>query len=99
MHDHNVSFRLQTTGISLAPVYDMLPMAYAPLRGAGPPTVSFAPKLPLPAEREAWREAADAAAHFWSTAADDTRISGGFRAICAANLEVVRRTVQLEKST
>jgi hypothetical protein len=99
MHDGNLSFRPRmsaaTSPLTLAPAYDMLPMLYAPQRGVELPPVSFVPRLPLPAEREAWRDAAAAAAQFWSQAADDARISLGFRAICTDNLDTVRSTVGL----
>ena len=99
MHDGNLSFqpRISNSRIELrvAPVYDMLPMLYAPQRGVELAPVTFAPRLPLPAEREAWQQAAAAADRFWSQAADDARISAPFRAICAENLRTVRRTVEL----
>ena len=99
MHDRNLSFRPQGSGtgaaLGLAPVYDMLPMLYAPQRGVELAPVTFVPRLPLPAEREAWRQAADAAAQFWSRAADDARISAQFRASCVDNLRAVRRTMGL----
>jgi len=79
----------------LAPAYDMLPMIYAPQRGVELPPVNFAPRLPLPAEREAWQDAATAAAQFWSRAADDVRISADFRALCVDNLHTVRKTIGL----
>jgi hypothetical protein len=99
MHDGNLSFRPRPSAagsvLSMAPIYDMLPMLYAPQRGVELPPVNFAPRLPLPAEREAWQRAAGAADRFWSRAADDGRISGQFRAICADNLRTVRKTVGL----
>jgi hypothetical protein len=99
MHDGNLSFSLQdsaaTTSLILAPAYDMLPMLYAPQRGVELAPVNFAPRLPLPAEREAWQDAATAADQFWSRAADDARIGGEFRALCAANLHTVRKTAGL----
>jgi HipA-like C-terminal domain len=99
MHDGNLSFRprisAEASPLILAPAYDMLPMLYAPQRGVELPPVNFAPRLPLPAEREAWRDAAAAAAEFWSLAADDARISAEFRAICVDNLHTVRKTVGL----
>ncbi len=56
MHDGNLSFRpriaQEKTSLELAPAYDMLPMLYAPQRGVELPPVNFAPRLPLPAERE-----------------------------------------------
>jgi hypothetical protein len=99
MHDGNLSFRPQvsaaTASLILAPSYDMLPMLYAPQRGVELPPVNFAPRLPLPAEREAWQDAVPAADQFWSRAADDARISAEFRALCVDNLHTVRKTVGL----
>ena len=100
MHDGNLSFRPRRTekgpGLRLAPVYDMLPMLYAPRRGVEVAPVTFVPRLPLPAEREAWQQAADAAARFWSQAAADDRISEPFRAICADNANKVHRVMKLQ---
>jgi hypothetical protein len=99
MHDGNLSFQPYVSNsrraLSLAPMYDMLPMLYAPQRGVELAPVIFAPRLPLPAEREAWQQAAAAADQFWSRASDDARISEPFRAICAENLRTVRKTVGL----
>lgn len=99
MHDGNLSFRPRissgVTSLILAPAYDMLPMQYAPRRGVELPPVNFLPRLPLPAEREAWQGAAAAADQFWSRAADDTRVSAEFRAICVDNSNTVRKAVGL----
>lgn len=93
MHDGNLSFQHETTragpGLRLAPVYDMLPMMYAPTRGLELPQRTFSPKLPLPAERETWQAAAVAARRFWQLAADDPRIGQEFRRLCAENAGVV----------
>lgn len=86
MHDGNLAFQ---PGLTLAPVYDMLPMLYAPARGVELPQRDFTPPLPLPAEREAWREAAQAAIEFWGRAASDKRISPAFRRTCADNRKKV----------
>jgi len=82
MHDGNLSFR---PGLTLAPVYDMLPMAYAPQRGVELRDRDYAPQLPLPAEQSAWGEAARAASIFWRQASNDERVSDQFRAICRSN--------------
>jgi hypothetical protein len=87
MHDGNLSFR---PGLRLAPVYDMLPMLYAPLRGTELPRPHFVPLLPLPAHRDAWHAARDAAERFWATAAADRRIGDSFRAVCERNAQAVR---------
>ena len=87
MHDGNLSFR---PGLRLAPVYDMLPMLYAPVRGVELPARTFAPPLPLPCERDAWMMVAKAAMNFWALAAGDARISAAFRQICARNALAVQ---------
>jgi hypothetical protein len=86
MHDGNLAFR---PGLALAPVYDMLPMHYAPVRGVELPERQFAPPLPLPAERDVWQEAARAAIGFWERAARDARISEAFRHTCSRNAQIV----------
>ena len=98
MHDGNLSFTPQSSAASaplcLAPAYDMLPMRYAPQRGVELPSVDFVPRLPLPAEREAWQAGAAAADVFCSRAADDDRISAPFRVICTDNAQKVRAARQ-----
>ncbi len=98
MHDGNLSFvpgaATQPKGppapLALAPVYDMLPMAYAPVRGVELPPWTYQPRLPLPADAPAWSDAAQAAGVFWELAAQDRRISADFRRLCARNLERLR---------
>jgi hypothetical protein len=63
----------------------MLPMHYAPQRGGEVPPRSYAPALPLPSEKDAWRQAARAAGIYWARCAKDRRISPEFRAVCAEN--------------
>jgi hypothetical protein len=82
MHDGNLAFR---PGLALAPAYDMLPMAYAPMRGGELPNREFSPDPPLPAEAPIWRQAAEAAVYYWNICAEDTRISTDFRRICDDN--------------
>src|SRR5882757_8490770 len=53
MHLANLSFHVQDS-LRLAPTYDMLPMAYAPLAGGEVPPRDFAPALPLPSQRAVW---------------------------------------------
>ena len=97
MHDGNLAFQPAPApgpekpggGLQLAPVYDMLPMAYAPARGIEVPARAYVPKLPLPNDQAAWRDAALAARVFWEKAAEDPRISAGFRAVCERNFRVL----------
>ena len=99
MHEGNLSFQPNAqngqAGLRLSPAYDMLPMLYAPARGVELPTRNFAPKLPLPAERENWEQAARAATVFWKVAAADERISTGFQAICVDNAAVLFKLMSL----
>lgn len=98
MHDGNLAFRpgasISPTSarrplLSLAPIYDMLPMRYAPPRAAEVLTPAFTPQRPLPSEAGPWREALPAAQAFWGMAAQDKRISAGFRRVCGANEKVL----------
>lgn len=88
MHDGNLAFR---PGLQLAPAYDMLPMLYAPARGVELPCRDYAPPLPLPAERQDWMRAAEAAQAFWAQAGQDERISDDFRQVCQHNLQGLTR--------
>lgn len=97
MHDGNLSLRPVTradgsVGFAPAPVYDMLPMAYAPLRGMELPPREYAPMLPMPSELDAWSAAADAAVAFWRAAAGDARITPAFRALCGRNGDRLARS-------
>ncbi|NMF97004.1 type II toxin-antitoxin system HipA family toxin YjjJ [Aromatoleum toluolicum] len=91
MHDGNLSFH---PGLTLAPVYDMLPMRYAPHRGGEVPPQTYEPALPLPTEALEWRRAAQAAIAYWARCAADARISADFQAICAENAIILRRAVE-----
>ena len=87
MHEGNLAFR---PGLRLAPVYDMLPMMYAPARGGEVAAREFSPALPLPPERPVWLRAAEAATSYWMRCAGDARISPGFRQICDGNAKLLR---------
>jgi hypothetical protein len=93
MHTGNLSFRPHHT-FSLAPVYDMVPMLYAPLPGGEVPQRDFEPPLPLPPQRAVWSQACEAALLFWQRAAEDARLSAAFRRTCAANLRRLRDVAQ-----
>jgi hypothetical protein len=93
MHLGNLSFHAEGS-FRLAPTYDMLPMAYAPLPGGEVPTREFTPTLPLPTQRTAWLAACVQAIQFWATAGDDTRISEPFRSLCRANATLLQRIAE-----
>jgi hypothetical protein len=85
----------QGPSLRLAPVYDMLPMRYAPVQGMELLTRDITPRLPLPSEQAAWQVAARAALVFWQTAAEDPRISAGFRQVCGGNAGVLAGVMAL----
>ena len=91
MHTGNLSFSAATGQFVLAPMYDMLPMGYAPLAGGEVPRRSFDPVLPLPPQRAVWLHACAAATAFWLAVAQDVRIGDGFRATAAANAIALAR--------
>jgi hypothetical protein len=88
MHDGNLAFR---PGLNLAPVYDMLPMRYAPTRGGELPQISFQLALPLPGDQSAWLQAREAAMGFWNRCAAEPGISSAFRKIAADNRVALMR--------
>lgn len=94
MHKGNLSF-VPGLPLAMAPVYDMLPMMYAPLGGGELPRVRYAPALPAPRDRDVWLQAAAAATAFWASAAQDERVSAEFRRICADNHEALTRLASL----
>jgi DNA-binding transcriptional ArsR family regulator len=82
MHFGNLGFHPAANGtLALAPLYDMLPMAYAP-NAAGLP--DFAP---LPHHSPAAR-AQPMAHQFWEQLCRDSRLSNGFRQIAERHLQV-----------
>ena len=90
-HYGNISLLLDDDDWQLSPTYDMLPMLYAPVGGE---LVSrdFAarPLQPSAATLDQWTQARELAIAFWQTAAQDTRISAGFRALAKDNLQTLR---------
>ena len=96
MHEGNLSFH---PGLSLAPVYDMLPMRYAPLRGGEVPPQPYEPALPLPTDALEWHRAAMAAIAYWTRCAGDARISNSFQAICAENAATLKRALDMSRPT
>ena len=89
MHLGNLSFHVERR-LRLAPAYDMLPMAYAPLAGGEVSPRDFTPALPTPPQRSVWLAACAIAIEFWTEAATDTRVSDSFRGICRANATRLR---------
>ncbi len=90
MHQGNVAFMSSERGtLRLAPVYDMLPMIYAPL-GEELPTREFSLPVPSPAFVDQWSSAVPAATSFWQRLAEDARASLDMRSIARANAAMLR---------
>lgn len=82
MHLGNAGLVLaDTRPLELAPVYDMLPMAFRPATSGEVVTRACDTPLPTPDAHGDWRQAAVMALLFWQAAAADRDISGDFRAI------------------
>lgn len=98
MHFGNLSFFLNPDApLEICPLYDMLPMLYAPTANSEIVEQKFQPRAPLPREREMWLKAADVAIEYWQKLASSNTLSKKFNAIADANaLTVVRlkRSVQ-----
>ena len=92
MHFGNLAFWLtDDLPLRLAPVYDMLPMLWAPATGGEIVPRAFAPLPPTPAQAADWRVAAGWAEIFWQRVAADPRVSSEFRMIARDAGESVSR--------
>jgi hypothetical protein len=83
---------LKITG--LCPVYDMLPMFYAP-QNEQIVEREFHPPLPAPGEAEIWKEVLPAAQKFWEAVAKEKEISTGFRKIAKENKKKLDALVEM----
>lgn len=98
MHFGNLAFYLDDRlPLRLAPLYDMVPMLWAPRGGEGEPTPEFNPKPPTLRNLDVWLEAAVLAENFWESMADNhfvstqrLTVSDQFQAIAAQALAHVR---------
>lgn len=94
-HFGNLAFFDQYDGrFRLAPVYDMLPMLYAPEHDQLAAR-SFTPPDPSSANLREYGRARALAEQFWRNCAQDERISEPFRRLCAgclSSLEALPRT-------
>ena len=95
MHPGNLAFRPRAGTLQPYPVYDMLPMAYAPLPGGELPRPTFDPPMPLPRQRPVWTAAGRAALRYWQTVAEDPRISPSFRTTADHNATILESRLQL----
>jgi hypothetical protein len=79
MHPGNLSFWFgDDLPFGLTPIYDMLPMVYAPVHGELRP-MGFEPPSTSAALQPEWAAAFTWALQFWGDLKNDSRISAGFR--------------------
>jgi len=89
MHLGNLSFFTRGTRLQgLAPIYDMLPMLYAPQQ-AQLLAPRFQPPIPSPDDAPIWSEVCRAAREFWTAVSTHPGISPAFQAIAGDNLPVI----------
>jgi hypothetical protein len=74
--------------LRLAPIYDMLPMVFAP-EGARVIERSFVPPPPTADTLDVWPQAARSALGYWDQLIDSGELSAGFRERCARCREAV----------
>ena len=92
MHFGNLAFELQDSiPFGLVPVFDMLPMLYAPSSTGAIVARDFDPPPPLPRQRSAWQRAARAALRFWQSVAGSPLISADFQGIAGDNAQRIDR--------
>lgn len=98
MHAGNLSFYYEGDGkLRLAPVYDMLPMAFAPLR-SGAMASSHALTITPVAAGKHWRQAYEMAEQFWALLLVNAAISAEFRAIVQSmQLELQAKKALIER--
>ena len=77
----------------LAPVYDMLPMLFAPQNDQLIERV-FTPPDPTAEGLSVWSRARELAEQYWELLVADSRISEEFRAICERSLGALRAAPQ-----
>jgi hypothetical protein len=84
-HFGNLSFFVGEAGalsLRLAPVYDMLPMVFAP-EGANVVERPFAPRPPNADNLDVWHDAARHALAYWNRVTNLDELSGEFQERCA----------------
>ncbi len=94
MHRANASFWFPDKAtLELAPVYDMLPMQYAPNAQGELPHRDYSPRAPRASVTDVWIQAAAAARDFWVRISTSSLVSEPFRAIAAKNQSMLSEQV------
>ena len=85
-HYGNISLVLVDDDWHLSPTYDMLPMLYMPIAGEVVPQDLAADQMvPTANTLDVWPQAQALALAFWEAAAQEERISSGFRQLAQGN--------------
>lgn len=95
MHPGNLSFITRGARVlGLAPVYDMLPMQYAPHQGH---IIDRALDLPVPKPSDVgrWEDVCAAATDFWARVSRHPQVSEPFRELAQTNEQAVERARRL----
>jgi HipA-like C-terminal domain len=94
-HFGNLSFFVgeDLLSLQLAPVYDMLPMFFAP-KGTTVIVRAFVPPPPDADNFDIWRNAAECALRYWARLADTVELSSGFREICSQCRDTMDATLR-----
>ena len=91
MHYGNTSFHLSPSlPLTLAPVYDMVPMRYRPNQEGGLPEKPVNPPPPSPMEIQQCSLAATTAESFWQTLCDTPNVSDNFIAVSRNNIDIIQ---------
>ena len=92
----NISLVLVHGDRQLSPICDMLPMLYMPIAGEVVAQQLGAEKMvPTAHTLDVWSEAQALALAFWQAAAQDGRISSGFRQLAQGNALALERAQSL----
>lgn len=97
MHAGNLSFYLSDMPLKLAPVYDMLPMAFAPNSAGSMRKETIAPQIDPIVPQEVWLEMLPLARRFWLEASQNRGVSESFRELScamASELDAVEASVK-----
>ena len=89
MHLGNLSFTIEKGIFKLLPVYDMLPMMYAPERGEIIPRQLNIPVQPMQYQ-EAWQQTGQQAITYWEILCEELKISNDFKQIAENNAQLLK---------
>jgi hypothetical protein len=95
MHAGNLSFYLSAVPMRMAPVYDMLPMSFAPESSGVMRNEAIEVKVDSTVSRAAWEFALPLASQFWQGVVNEARISAGFREIARGMLKKLPSTASI----